>query len=86
MNVIMVFNTVTTAKRVEKTLANYGVLSKVIHTPKAIGAGGCSHSVYFNERYIESVKRIIYTSDVEIKGVYKELNCNGSYLYKEIDL
>ena len=86
MNVIFVFSSVTAAKRVEKTIAKYGVLSKIIHTPSGLGRSGCSHSVCFDEKHLEIVKKIIFASEVDIQNAYKQVLHNGAYIYKEIGL
>ena len=86
MNVIFVFNSVTAAKRVEKTIAKYGVLSKVIHTPKGLGRGGCSHSVRFDERNVDIVKKVILASEIDILGAYREIYYNGTCSYRQLTL
>lgn len=86
MNVIFVFNSVTAAKRVEKTIGKYGVLSNVIHTPKCLGRGGCSHSVRFDERNVDVVKKVILASEIGISGAYREIYYNGTCSYKQLEL
>ena len=84
MNIILVFGSVTAAKRVEKTIAKYGILSKTISTPKVISKTGCSHSIKLYESNLNDVFNIIRHSDVEIKGIYKEFDINGKPVYKEV--
>ena len=83
---IFVFSSVTAAKRVEKTIAKYGVLSQVIHTPKVIGKGGCSHSVRFKDRDYELVEKIIAKSEINPIGAYYEIFSNGACVYSEVKI
>lgn len=81
---LLIFGSATTAKRVEKTAAKYGVLATVIHTPKSISKSGCSHAVKIDEKDYKTVNTIITNSDVKILGVYKECSMSGKLVYKEM--
>ena len=81
---LLIFGSATTAKRVEKTAAKYGVLATVIHTPKSISKSGCSHAVKIDEKDYKTVNTIITNSDVKIWGVYKECSMSGKLVYKEM--
>lgn len=81
---LLIFGSATTAKRVEKTVAKYGVIANVIHTPKSISKSGCSHSVKINEKDFGAVKQVLSNSDVKVLGVFKEYNVSGKVVYKEM--
>ena len=83
---IFVFSSVTAAKRVEKTIAKFGVLSQIIHTPKSLGKGGCSHSVRFKQKDFEIVKRIIANSEITPIGAYYEVVSGENYVYSEVKI
>ena len=84
MNMLLIFGSATAAKRVEKTVAKYGVIAKVIHTPANISKSGCSHSVKINEKDFRDVVRVLSNSDIKILGAFKEYNVSGKVLYKEM--
>ena len=74
---LLIFGSATTAKRVEKTAAKYGVLATVIHTPKSISKSGCSHAVKIDEK---DYKTVIYGNARsildEVKNEVKPLTYN----------
>ena len=86
MYIIFVFSSVTAAKRVEKTIAKHGVLSQIIHTPKSLGKGGCSHSVRFNKKDLDVVTKVITNSDISLLGAYYEMITNGRAIYNALVL
>ncbi len=86
MNILLMFSSVTAAKRIEKTIAKYGVLSTVVHTPKSISKSGCSHSVRISERNLTLVLKLLENSDVRPLGVFKEYNVSEKCVYKELVL
>lgn len=86
MNILLIFNSATSAKRVEKTIAKFGILSTVVHTPKSISKTGCSHSVRIAESDYKMVCNILSERDIYILGAYKEMKISGKYAYKELVL
>lgn len=86
MNILLIFSSATSAKRVEKTLAKFGILSTVVHTPRSISKTGCSHSVRITESDYKKVCNVLSERDIYILGAYKEMKISGKYAYKELML
>lgn len=83
---IIVLNSVTSAKRIEKTALKEGMLCQIIHTPKVISKFGCSHSVRVEERHYKRIMEIVNNMDVKYQGIYSELCEKGECRYKELRL
>ena len=83
---IIVLNSVTSAKRIEKIALKEGILCNIIHTPKVISRFGCSHSVRVEERYAKRIVEIANNMDIAYQNIYSELCERGECRYKEIKL
>ena len=83
--IIVTVGSVTTAARLEKLLRkNKGIYSRVIHTPATMNAGGCSHSVVLEGKYLSQLKELSNKYGLTIRKIYMEEIYNGEKMYHVI--
>ena len=83
--IIATVGSVTTAVRLEKLLRkNKGISSRVIHTPAIINAGGCSHSVTVDGKYLSQLKEVADKYGLKIRKIYMEEMYSGEKKYHAI--
>ncbi|MCD8181089.1 MAG: DUF3343 domain-containing protein [Firmicutes bacterium] len=75
----------TTAARLKKAAERIvGFPAYVVHTPAALGGGGCSYSVRLDDRALEDIKTIASDNRLPIKGIYTEKIENGERVYNAV--
>ena len=83
--IIIVTGSVTSAVRLEKYLRGRGITAATgIHTPAAVGKGGCSHSVRVPAGYHELIKKLIKSGDIHPKAIFSETKKEGERIYRDI--
>lgn len=72
-NVLIVFASLTTANKIKKELEKrFGIVSKVLQTPKSIPLKSCSYCLRISNDNLQTVWDFVKKNDVYTKGVYKE--------------
>ena len=85
MYVIITLSSVTTAKRVERALAETGISCRTMHTPKIISQHGCSHSVRVMRNDKDKVLKLCREMGVNVRGVFAEKSSGkGKTEYEKI--
>ncbi|SFF15916.1 Protein of unknown function [Paenibacillus catalpae] len=78
---LIAFDSTQQALRAEMLLEYAEVEIDICPTPKEITAG-CALSIHFPEEELETVKHVIETENVEIRGVFKPVQAG----YEQVNL
>lgn len=78
---LIAFDSTQQALRAEMLLEYAEVEIDICPTPKEITAG-CALSIHFPEEDLVTVKHVIQTENVEIRGVFKPVQAG----YEQVDL
>jgi hypothetical protein len=70
---IMSFDSTQQALRAEMLFEYVDIEIDIRPTPKGITAG-CALSIGFNDTQLEQVIRIVNDEEIEIKGIFREIN------------
>lgn len=79
---LAVFSSVTYANRIKKILEKESGYMALMHTPSAISDKGCSYSLRFRKKYLQSVINASSKNNITLRGLYEETD-EG---YRSIDL
>lgn len=82
---LVVYSSITLARRVKKQITKDGSSASVIHTPKCISKGGCSYSVRIKKNKLPEIKEISSDFDIQIMGVYKESKVKDEKVYERVE-
>jgi len=70
--ILIVFMSATSANKVKSVLERkYAISSKIIQTPSAVGASGCSYALLLSEGHLHTAWEIVKSMDLSSKGVYR---------------
>lgn len=64
-------------------LNSKGIVTKIIQTPCKISTS-CTHSIKFEEKYMNIIMSEIKNSGVKIRGIYKIINHEGRKEYEKV--
>ena len=86
MSVLLaVIGSVTTATRLHKKLEQtMGISARIVHTPQAIGNGGCSYSIKTKSENMPIVMETAAEYKIRVKGWYLAENEDGKEVYHAI--
>lgn len=68
----VLFNSLTTAIRVQEELKKNGINSLTVQTTKNPGTPNCGHALKLENNYLPQLKSVTARMGVDIKGVYYE--------------
>lgn len=68
----VLFNSLTTAIRVQEELKKNGINSLTVQTTKNPSSPNCGHALKLEDKYLPDLKKIAAQMGVDIKGVYYE--------------
>ena len=63
----IVLSSVTLAQRLQRALAENGIRTTMVHTPKSIAEGGCGYSLIVKESFLGNALKIAEINAVRIK-------------------
>ena len=67
MDYYIVLSSVTMAQRLKSVLAENGIKSTMVHTPKKIADGGCGYSLIVSEKNFAASLRLAEINAVKIR-------------------
>lgn len=68
---LILCRSLTYAQRTAKTLERYGIIGRIVRTPREITAEGCGHSVKISEKSLGSALEILKKDGLQPKHVYR---------------
>ena len=74
----------TSANRLKKHVAQYGIMSHIIQTPASLAKEGCGYSLRFDDAYKDSVSRSADDLNIKIKGFFYETQSGTNIIYNKI--
>ena len=76
---------ITVASRLKKLLERVaGYPAEVVHTPSAINTGGCSYSVYADDRLKSMIMPFAAEYSIPVKKLYTMEIIDGERVYNDI--
>ena len=69
---LAVFSSITYANRIKKLSEKNSGYMALMHTPSAISDRGCSYSLRFRKKYLQSVIENATSNNIALKGIYEE--------------
>lgn len=86
MYVMITLSSVTSAKRIERALLEFGVECRTMHTPKIISQYGCSHSVRIKQKDMSIALKLCKETGINVRGVFAEKSSGkGKTEYEKIN-
>ena len=81
----VVVGSATVAERLKRAVErSIGYPAYVVQTPAPIRKGGCSYSVRTDDRALGMMNKIVRSSGLSYKKIYKVMNVNGERVYHAV--
>lgn len=81
---IATVSSVTTANRMKRIMAGYGVTIEVMQTPKAISSGGCGYCIRFAPEHLGALLQTIADYGLEIRKLFHVETAGGETHYVRV--
>lgn len=69
---LVALSSLTSAQRLKKLLAEKGIRSEIVQTPKQHSDGGCSYSLKVADSHYKEVVALASGLYISVKKIYKE--------------
>lgn len=78
--IVISFDTTSYAMKADKFFESTTVRKMVVPTPRAISQS-CGISIRIEKKELETVKKLIQSNDLKIKGIYEVENNTATKIY-----
>ncbi len=75
---------ITSANRLKKHAAQYGVESRIIQTPASLAKEGCGYSLRFDDAYKDTVSSAADDLNIKVRAFFYETPSGANIIYNKI--